>query len=87
MNQILHKPFLNTWLTATQQNLASTSFAFDWTHSISDMPDWTRNAGNTLKIKGDFGDGNQFTGTNQNDIVTIGGRLIGGEEDPTSINF
>ena len=87
MNQILHKPFLNTWLTATQQNLASTSFAFDWTRSISDMPDWTRNAGNTLKIKGDFGDGNQFTGTNQNDIVTIGGRLIGGEEDPTSINF
>ena len=87
MNQIVHKPFLNTWLTATQQNLASTSFAFDWTRSISDMPDWTRNAGNTLKIKGDFGDGNQFTGTNQNDIVTIGGRLIGGEEDPTSINF
>ncbi len=87
MNQIVHKPFLNTWLTATQQNLASTSFAFDWTRSISDMPDWTRNAGNTLKIKGDFGDGNQFTGTNQNDIVTIGGRLIGGEEDPTSIKF
>ena len=87
MNQIIHKPLLNTWLTATQQNLASTSFAFDWTRSISDMPDWTRNAGNTLKIKGDFGDGNQFTGTNQNDIVTIGGKLIGGEEDPTSINF
>ena len=87
MNQIIHKPLLNTWLTATQQNLASTSFTFDWTRSISDMPDWTRNAGNTLKIKGDFGDGNQFTGTNQNDIVTIGGRLIGGEEDPTSINF
>ena len=87
MNQIIHKPLLNTWLTATQQNLASTSFAFDWTRSINDMPDWTRNASNTLKIKGDFGDGNQFTGTDKNDIVTIGGKLIGGDGDPTSINF
>ena len=71
MNQILHKTFLDSLLTSTQQSLFSKSFAFDW----------ARNAGSTLETVGDFGGGNKFTGTNQDDTVIIGGNLTGGKSE------
>ena len=77
MNQILHKTFLDTLLASTQQSLFSKSFAFDW----------TRSAGANLDTIGDFGGGNKFTGTNQDDTVIIGGNLTGGYERETSINL
>ncbi|MCT6870294.1 MAG: hypothetical protein M3Z70_00435 [Bartonella sp.] len=77
MNQILHKTFLDTLLASTQQSLFSKSFAFDW----------TRSAGANLDTIGDFGGGNKFTGTNQDDTVIIGGNLTGGDVRETSINL
>ena len=77
MNQILHKTFLDTLLASTQQSLFSKSFAFDW----------ARSAGANLDTIGDFGGGNKFTGTNQDDTVIIGGNLTGGYERETSINL
>ena len=71
MNQILHKTFLDTLLASTQQSLFSKSFAFDW----------TRSAGSTLETVGDFGGGNKFTGTNQDDTVIIGGNLTSGKSE------
>ena len=71
MNQILHKTFLDTLLASTQQSLFSKSFAFDW----------ARSAGSTLETVGDFGGGNKFTGTNQDDTVIIGGDLTGGKSE------
>ena len=77
MNQILHKTFLDTLLASTQQGLFSKSFVFDW----------ARSAGANLDTIGDFGGGNKFTGTNQDDTVIIGGNLTGGYERETSINL
>ena len=77
MNQILHKTFLDTLLASTQQSLFSKSFAFDW----------ARSAGANLDTIGDFGGGNKFTGTNQDDTVIIGGNLTGGKVRETSINL
>ncbi len=77
MNQILHKTFLDTLLASTQQSLFSKSFAFDW----------TRSAGANLDTIGDFGGGNKFTGTNQDDTVIINGNLTGGKVRETSINL
>ena len=77
MNQILHKTFLDSLLASTQQSLFSKSFAFDW----------ARSAGANLDTIGDFGGGNKFTGTNQDDTVIIGGNLTGGYERETSINL
>ena len=71
MNQILHKTFLDTLLASTQQNPFAKSFAFDW----------ARSAGSTLETVGDFGGGNKFTGTNQDDTVIIGGNLTGGKSE------
>ena len=71
MNQILHKTFLDSLLASTQQSLFSKSFAFDW----------TRSAGSTLETVGDFGGGNKFTGTNQDDTVIIGGNLTSGKSE------
>jgi len=77
MNQILHKTLLDTLLASTQQSLFAKSFAFDW----------ARSAGANLDTIGDFGGGNKFTGTNQDDTVIIGGNLTGGELRETSINL
>ena len=77
MNQILHKTFLDTLLDPTQKNPFSKSFAFDW----------ARSAGNTSRIKGDFSDGREYTGTDQDDTVVITGKLIGGYKNPTSIDL
>ena len=77
MNQILHKTFLDTLLASTQQSLFSKSFAFDW----------ARSAGANLDTIGDFGGGNKFTGTNQDDTVIINGNLTGGKVRETSINL
>ena len=71
MNQILHKTFLDTLLASTQQSLFSKSFAFDW----------ARSAGANLDTIGDFGGGNKFTGTNQDDTVIIGGNLTSGKSE------
>ena len=71
MNQILHKTFLDSLLASTQQSLFSKSFAFDWARSV----------GSTLETVGDFGGGNKFTGTNQDDTVIIGGNLTGGKSE------
>ena len=71
MNHILHKTFLDSLLASTQQSLFSKSFAFDW----------ARSAGSTLETVGDFGGGNKFTGTNQDDTVIIGGNLTGGKSE------
>ena len=75
MNQILHKTFLDSLLSSTQQSLFSKSFAFDW----------ARSAGSTLETVGDFGGGNKFTGTNQDDTVIIGGDLTGGKIERNDI--
>ena len=77
MNQILHKTLLDTLLDPTQKNPFSKSFAFDW----------ARSAGNTSRIKGDFSDGREYIGTNQNDTVVITGNLIGGDKNPTNIDL
>ena len=77
MNQILHKTFLDSLLNSTQQSLFAKSFTFDW----------TRSAGANLDTIGDFGGGNKFTGTNQDDTVIIGGNLTGSELRETSINL
>ena len=77
MNQILHKTFLDTLLASTQQSLFSKSFAFDW----------TRSTGSILNTKKDFGDGNEFIGTNQDDSAIIGRNLTGGLEAPTRIDL
>ena len=71
MNQILHKTFLDSLLNSTQQSLFAKSFAFDW----------ARSAGANLDTIGDFGGGNKFTGTNQDDTVIIGGNLTGGKSE------
>ena len=77
MNQILHKTLLDTLLDPTQKNPFSKSFAFDW----------ARSTGSILNAKKDFGDGNEFIGTNQDDRATIGRNLTGGLEDPTRIDL
>ena len=77
MNQILHKTLLDTLLALTQQNPFAKSFAFDW----------ARSTGSILNAKKDFGDGNEFIGTNQDDRATIGRNLTGGLEDPTRIDL
>ena len=77
MNQILHKTLLDTLLALPQQNPFAKSFAFDW----------ARSTGSILNAKKDFGDGNEFIGTNQDDRATIGRNLTGGLEDPTRIDL
>ena len=77
MNQILHKTLLDTLLDPTQKNPFSKSFAFDW----------ARSAGNTSRIKGDFSDGREYIGTDQDDTVVITGNVIGGDKNPTSIDL
>ena len=77
MNQIVQKNFLSSLLNSTQQNLSATSFAFDL----------TRSAGLTFKTNGNFESSTQLTGTNQDDTVTIGGNLIGGKNEATSIDL
>ena len=77
MNQIVQKNFLNSLLNSTQQNLSATSFAFDL----------ARSAGLTFKTNGNFESSTQLTGTNQDDTVTIGGNLIGGKNEATSIDL
>ena len=77
MNQILHKTLLDSLLTSTQQSLFSKSFAFDW----------ARSAGNNSRISGNFGNGREYIGTNQDDTVVITGNLIGGNKNPTRIDL
>ena len=77
MNQIVQKNFLSSLLNSTQQNLLATSFAFDL----------ARSAGLTFKTNGNFESSTQLTGTNQDDTVTIGGNLIGGKNEATSIDL
>ena len=77
MNQILHKTFLDSLLDATQQSLFSKSFAFDW----------TRSAGNNSRISGNFGNGREYIGTNQDDTVLITGNVTGGDKNTTSIGL
>ena len=77
MNQILHKTFLDSLLASTQQSLFSKSYAFDW----------TRSAGNNSRISGNFGNGREYIGTNQDDTVVITGNLIGGNKNPTRIDL
>ena len=77
MNQILHKTFLDSLLDATQQSLFSKSFAFDW----------ARSAGNNSRISGNFGNGREYIGTNQDDTVVITGNVTGGDKKTTSIGL
>ena len=77
MNQIVQKNFLSSLLNSTQQNLSATSFAFDL----------ARSAGLTFKTNGNFENGTQLTGTNQDDTIIIGGNLIGGKNEATSIDL
>ena len=77
MNQILHKTFLDTLLASTQQSLFSKSFAFDW----------ARSAGNNSRISGNFGNGREYIGTNQDDTVLITGNVTGGDKNTTSIGL
>ena len=77
MNQIPHKTLLDTLLASTQKNFFAKSFAFDW----------ARSTGSILNAKKDFGDGNEFIGTNQDDRATIGRNLTGGLEAPTRIDL
>ena len=77
MNQILHKTFLDSLLASTQQSLFSKSYAFDW----------TRSAGNNSRISGNFGNGREYIGTNQDDTVVITGNVTGGDKNTTSIEL
>ena len=77
MNQILHKTLLDTLLDPTQKNPFSKSFAFDW----------ARIAGNNSRIKGNFDNGREYIGTNQDDTVVVTGNVIGGDKNPTSIDL
>ena len=77
MNQILHKTFLDSLLASTQQSLFSKSFAFDW----------ARSAGNNSRISGNFGNGREYIGTNQDDTVVITGNVTGGDKNTTSIEL
>ena len=77
MNHILHKTFLDSLLDATQQNPFAKSFAFDW----------ARNAGNNSRISGNFGNGREYIGTNQDDTVLITGNVTGGDKNTTSIGL
>ena len=77
MNQILHKTFLDSLLASTQQSLFSKSFAFDW----------ARSAGNNSRISGNFGNGREYIGTNQDDTVVITGNVTGGDKKTTSIGL
>ena len=76
MNQILHKTFLDSLLNSTQQNPFAKSFAFDW----------ARSAGNNSRIKGNFDNGREYIGTNQDDTVVVTGNVIG-HESTTSIDL
>jgi len=64
-------------LASTQQSLFAKSFAFDW----------ARSAGANLDTIGDFGGGNKFTGTDQDDTVIIGGNLTGGKNTPNDSSY
>ena len=77
MNHILHKTFLDSLLDAIQQNPFAKSFAFDW----------ARSAGNNSRITGNFGNGREYIGTNQDDTVVITGNVIGGDKNTTSIEL
>ena len=77
MNQTLHKTLLDTLLDPTQKNPFSKSFAFDW----------ARIAGNNSRIKGNFDNGREYIGTDQDDTVVITGNVIGGDKNPTSIDL
>ena len=77
MNKILHKTLLDSLLDATQQSLFSKSFAFDW----------ARSTGNNSRISGNFGNGREYIGTNQDDTVVITGNVIGGDKNTTSIEL
>ena len=77
MNQILHKTFLDSLLDSNQQNPFAKSFAFDW----------ARSAGNNSRITGNFGNGREYIGTNQDDTVVITGNIIGGDKNTTSIEL
>ena len=77
MNQILHKTFLDSLLASTQQSLFSKSYAFDW----------ARSAGNNSRISGNFGNGREYIGTNQDDTVVITGNVTGGDKNTTSIEL
>ena len=76
MNQILHKTLLDTLLDSTQQNPFAKSFAFDW----------ARSAGNNSRIRGNFDNGREYIGTNQDDTVVVTGNVIG-HESTTSIDL
>ena len=77
MSQNINKNFFDFLLNSMQQNLSSTSFAFDL----------TRSAGLTFKTKGNFESDTQLTGTNQDDTIIIGGNVLGGTTDATSIDL
>ena len=77
MNQTVYKNFLTPLFPSMQQDLLSTSFAFDL----------ARNAGLYFKTKGNFEEGAQLTGTNQDDTIIIGGNLMGGNDEITSIEL
>ena len=77
MSQNINKNFLDFLLNSMQQNLSSTSFAFDL----------ARSAGLTFKTNGNFESGMQLTGTNQDDTIIIGGDVLGGITEVTSIDF
>ena len=77
MSQNINKNFLDFLLNSMQQNLSSTSFAFDL----------ARSAGLTFKTNGNFESGMQLTGTNQDDTIIIGGNVLGGTTEPTSIDL
>ena len=77
MSQNINKNFFDFLLNSMQQNLSSTSFAFDL----------TRSAGLTFKTKGNFESSTQLTGTNQDDTIIIGGNVLGGTTEATSIDL
>ena len=68
MKQALHRTFLDTLLSTTQQQLSSSLFG-------SDTP---RNVGAHIHARGDYGKGDELIGTDQDDTGLIDGNLTGG---------
>lgn len=79
MKQALHRTFLDTLLSTTQQQLSSSLFGLDT----------PRNVGAHMHARGDYGKGDEFIGTDQDDTVLIDGNLTGGpaRDIPTNINL
>lgn len=79
MKQALHRTFLDTLLSTTQQQLSSSLFGLDT----------PRNVGAHMHARGDYGKGDEFIGTDQDDTVLIDGNLTGGPtiDIPTNINL